>query len=157
MIRALPALALAAAVSSASAACAQEAGWSGSYGGVGLAPDASGAELFVGRLAARGPAVMGVEMGAGFATGLGAQEGEGHGGRLALTGRLGGHAGGTLVYGLAGLGVEAGAGGEAGLILGAGAARRLGHLRLGGEIVHERDGEAGGGDTRLGGRIAFEF
>ena len=146
MIRvALPILAL------ASPAPAADADWAGAYGGVGVATGGSEAELFVGALTERGPAVLGLELGAGL--------GKGGSGGLALTGRLGAGLGGTLVYGLAGLGHDGadGAEGDAGVILGAGASRRLGGIRVGGELRHERTGGAGSSETRLGGRFALEF
>ena len=121
---------------------AQEAGWSGGYGGLSLGTAEPDAELFVGAMTERGPAVLGVELG----TGLG--EGE-----VALTGRVGHGLGGTLLYGLAGLGSGAGEG----VVLGAGASRRLGGLRVGGELRHDFGDAAEDGGTRLGGRIALEF
>lgn len=127
---------------------AQNAEWAGAYGGLGLTLDRSGAELFVGAMAERGPALVGLELDAGLAE----EESQ-----VALTGRLGAGMGGTLLYGLAGLGYGGEGDGEAGLVLGAGAERRLGGLRLGGEWRQEWLGESAEGETRLGGRVALEF
>lgn len=127
---------------------AENADWAGAYGGLGLSLDRAGADLFVGAMAERGPALLGVEIDAGVAE---------EDGRVALTGRVGTGLGGTLLYGLAGLGHEGGGGGQSGLVLGAGAERRLGGLRLGGEWRQEWLGEGAEGEARLGGRVALEF
>lgn len=127
---------------------AQNADWVGAYGGLGLLLDRSGAELFLGAMAERGPVLVGLE----FDAGLAEEESQ-----VALTGRLGAGLGGTLLYGLAGLGYEGEGDGAAGLVLGAGAERRLGGLRLGGEWRQEWLGDGAEGETRLGGRVALEF
>lgn len=127
---------------------AQNAEWAGAYGGLGLRLDRSGAELFLGAMAERGPALLGLELDAGVAE---------EQGRVALTGRLGAELDGTLLYGLAGLGYKGEGDAQAGLVFGAGAERRLGGLRLGAEWRQERLGEGAEGETRLGGRISLEF
>ena len=120
---------------------AEDAGWSGRYGGLDLSAD--GPAAFVGGMTEGGPAVLGLEIGAGIARTDYAR------GRLSVTGRLGAEAGGALLYGLAG--VDRGGDGRA--VVGLGATRRLGALRLGGEL---RQG-IGGGEARLAGRVALAF
>lgn len=122
-------------------ALAQEPGWTGGYGGLSVGTASPDVALFFGAMAEHGPAVVGIEVGAGL------EEGE-----MALTGRVGRGLGGTLLYGLAGVGSGEGDG----VLLGAGASRRLGQVRIGGELRHGLGGEAEG-ETRLGGRIALEF
>lgn len=127
------------------AVAAQDDAWTGPYGGISLRLGRPAAGVFLGAMTDRGGAVMGLELGAG----LGRGEDE-----VALTGRLGRGLGDTLLYGLAGLGSAPD--GDV-VVLGAGASRRLGGLRLGGELrrsVGEGDADA---ETRLGGRIALEF
>ena len=126
----------------AAPAWAQDAPWAGSYGGLSLSTSGPGVELFVGSMTGSGPALLGFELGAG--------EGD-----LALTGRIGRGVGETLVYGLAGIDFEERDEGEAGLFLGAGAARRVGGFRIGGELRHDASREHR--ETRLGGRVALEF
>ena len=121
-------------------AMAQEAGWAGGYGGLSLGTGSPDVEFFLGAMAEHGPAVMGVEFGAG--------EGD-----LAVTGRLGRGLGGTLLYGLAGVG----SGADQGLLLGAGASHRLGGVRVGGELRHGLGSAPEDGETRIGGRISLEF
>ena len=127
----------------------QEAAWSGPYAGLSVGVEGEGAGLFLGAMAERGSTVLGFEVGAG------AEEGD-----LALTGRLGLGLGGTLFYGLAGLsglGQDEVGDGEAALVLGAGASRRLGGFRVGGELRHDLGEHGAQGGTRLGGRVALEF
>jgi hypothetical protein len=123
-------------------ALAQEPGWAGGYGGLSFGTAEPEVEVFVGAMTERGPAVVGIELGAAAEDGA-----------LALTGRVGRSVGETLLYGLAGLGSGEGEG----VLLGAGASRRLGGVRIGGELRHDLGEGQEDGETRLGGRIALEF
>lgn len=125
----------------AAPASGEEAGWSGGYGGLSFGTDGSG--LFLGAMAERGPAVLGLELGA-----------EAQDDGVAVTGRVGHAAGATLLYGLAGVGP---AGEGDGLLLGAGASHRRGRIRIGGELRHAFPEDDAAGDTSLGGRVALEF